>query len=73
MAKKLLLLALVATFGLGACHRTQCPAYSSTKAANRVSTTLLAADAFGFHRALVSTQPILFKASTVLVEAFFTD
>ena len=45
MTKKLLLLALMAVSGLSACHRTQCPAYSSTKAANHVSTTLLAADA----------------------------
>ena len=44
MAKKLLLFALMAVSGLSACHRTQCPAYSSTKAANCVSTTLMAAD-----------------------------
>jgi len=45
MAKKLFLLAFVAVSGFSACSRTKCPAYTSTKAANRVSSTILASDA----------------------------
>ncbi len=41
--KKLLLLACVAACGLGSCNKkAQCPAYSSTKDANRVSSTIMA-------------------------------
>ncbi|UOQ71861.1 MULTISPECIES: hypothetical protein [Hymenobacter] len=43
--KKLLLLASVALVGLSACNKTKCPAYSSTKAANRVSSTITASAA----------------------------
>ena len=43
MMKKLLLLASVAFLGLSACKKTDCPAYSSTKAANRVSSSVTAA------------------------------
>ncbi|MDF7812338.1 hypothetical protein P1X16_13225 [Hymenobacter sp. YC55] len=43
--KKLLLLASVAVLGLSACNKTHCPAYSSTKAANRVSTPITASTA----------------------------
>ncbi|MCC2546793.1 hypothetical protein LJY25_10090 [Hymenobacter sp. BT175] len=45
MSKTLLLLASVAVLGLGACNRTKCPAYSSTKSANRVSSTITASAA----------------------------
>ncbi|MBG8555703.1 MULTISPECIES: hypothetical protein [Hymenobacter] len=43
--KKLLILASVALVGLGACNRTQCPAYTSTKEANRVSSPVMASTA----------------------------
>ncbi|MBC8085578.1 MAG: lipoprotein [Hymenobacter sp.] len=41
--KKLLLLAAVAVLGLSACNKTKCPAYTSIKAANRVSSPITAA------------------------------
>ncbi|WP_460614758.1 MULTISPECIES: hypothetical protein [Hymenobacter] len=41
--KKLLLFAGLATLGLGSCNKkSQCPAYSSTKDASRVSSTITA-------------------------------
>ncbi|AII53130.1 MULTISPECIES: hypothetical protein [Hymenobacter] len=40
--KKLLLLASVAVLGLSACNKQKCPAYTSTKAANRVSSPIMA-------------------------------
>ncbi|UOQ52609.1 hypothetical protein [Hymenobacter cellulosivorans] len=43
--KKLLLLASVALVGLSACNKTKCPAYSSMKDANRVSSTITATTA----------------------------
>lgn len=45
MMKKLLLLASVAVLGLGSCNKTKCPAYTSTKAANRVSSPIMASSA----------------------------
>jgi len=45
MAKKLLLLSLVALSGLSACNKSKCPAYTSTKAANRISSTITASEA----------------------------
>ncbi|WP_156126384.1 hypothetical protein [Hymenobacter sp. DG25B] len=43
--KKLLLLASVATLSLASCNKSKCPAYSSTKAANRVSSPIMASTA----------------------------
>ncbi|SNC59243.1 hypothetical protein SAMN06265337_0014 [Hymenobacter gelipurpurascens] len=44
--KKVLLLACVATLGLGACNKkSQCPAYSSTKEASRLSFPISASTA----------------------------
>jgi hypothetical protein len=43
--KKFFLLASVAVLGLSACNKEKCPAYSSTKAANRVSSPILASSA----------------------------
>jgi hypothetical protein len=40
--KKLLLLACVAVLGLGSCNKVKCPAYTSIKAANRVSSPITA-------------------------------
>ncbi|WP_345073414.1 hypothetical protein [Hymenobacter fastidiosus] len=40
--KKLLLLASVALLGLGACNKVKCPAYTSTKAANHISSPITA-------------------------------
>ncbi|UOQ77968.1 hypothetical protein MUN84_04870 [Hymenobacter sp. 5516J-16] len=41
--KKLLLLACVAGLGLSSCNKkSQCPAYSSTKDASRISSTITA-------------------------------
>jgi len=41
--KKMLLLACVAGLGLSACSKkTQCPAYSSTKDATRISSPVMA-------------------------------
>ncbi|QIX60587.1 hypothetical protein HER32_05055 [Hymenobacter sp. BT18] len=48
--KKLLILASVALVGLGACNRTKCPAYTSTKEANRVSSTISASTATSTER-----------------------
>ena len=45
MMKKLLLLASVAVLGLSACTKQKCPAYTSTKAANRVSSPITASAA----------------------------
>ena len=43
--KKLFLLAAVAVLGLSACNKTKCPAYTSLKAANRVSSPIMATTA----------------------------
>jgi len=43
--KKLLLLACVAVLGLGSCNKVKCPAYTSIKAANRVSSPITASTA----------------------------
>jgi hypothetical protein len=45
MMKKILLLASVATLGLSACNKHKCPAYTSTKAANRVSSPITTSSA----------------------------
>lgn len=45
MKKFVLLAAGVATLSLGACNRQKCPAYTSTKAANRVSSPITASAA----------------------------
>ncbi len=42
MKKLILLAAGVAAFGLGSCNRAKCPAYTSTKAANRVASPVMA-------------------------------
>jgi len=45
MKKFVLLAAGAAALTLGACNRTKCPAYSSTKEANRVSSPITASAA----------------------------
>ena len=45
MKKFVLLAAGLATLSLGACNRQKCPAYSSTKEANRVSSPITASTA----------------------------
>ncbi len=45
MKKYVLLAAGFAILSLGACSRSKCPAYSSTKEANRVSSPLTASTA----------------------------
>ena len=45
MKKFVLLAASCAALSLGACNRQKCPAYSSTKAANRVSSPIVASTA----------------------------
>ncbi|WP_158023029.1 hypothetical protein [Hymenobacter coccineus] len=45
MKKLILLAAGVATLGLGSCSQGKCPAYTSTKAANRVSSPVMASAA----------------------------
>ena len=50
MKKIVLLAAGVAALSLGACNRTKCPAYSSTKEANRVSSPIMASNATAAER-----------------------
>jgi hypothetical protein len=45
MKKLVLLAAGVATLALGSCNNQKCPAYSSTKEANRVSSPITASTA----------------------------
>lgn len=45
MKKFVLLAAAGAALTLGACNRQKCPAYSSTKEANRVSSPIMASAA----------------------------
>lgn len=45
MKKLLLLAAGVAALSLGSCNNSKCPAYTSTKAANRVASPVLASAA----------------------------
>ena len=45
MKKFVLCAATVSAFALGACNREKCPAYSSTKEANRVSSPITASTA----------------------------
>ncbi len=45
MKKIILLVASVSAISLGACNRQKCPAYSSTKDANRVSSPIMASTA----------------------------
>ena len=45
MKKFVLCAATVSFFALGACNRVKCPAYSSTKEANRVSSPITASTA----------------------------
>ena len=45
MKKLVLLAAGFAALSLGACNRQKCPAYSSTKEANRVSSPIMASTA----------------------------
>ena len=45
MKKFVLLAAGIATLSFGACNRQKCPAYSSTKEANRISSPIMASTA----------------------------
>ena len=45
MKKLVLLAAGVAALSLGSCNRQKCPAYTSTKEANRVSSPITASNA----------------------------
>jgi hypothetical protein len=45
MKKLILLTAGVVSLGLASCSQGKCPAYTSTKAANRVSSTIMASNA----------------------------
>ncbi len=45
MKKLILLAAGAAAFGLGSCSKAKCPAYTSTKAANRVASPVTASAA----------------------------
>jgi hypothetical protein len=50
MKKIVLLAAGVAALALGSCNRQKCPAYTSTKEANRVSSPITASNAQAVER-----------------------